>query len=70
MRVGDKAFINDVHSDLYTKEGEILTIEGNVAAVAVNIEVYRNGRLGMDCIVDRFLKNKLCVIESRIANVG
>ncbi|MFT9495918.1 hypothetical protein [Anaerosolibacter sp.] len=53
MKIGDKVFIFDLQSDLYIKTGEIVAIDGNIAAVMV--------ALRKNCIIDRFEMDKLYV---------
>ena len=70
MSIGDKVFIDDVHSDLYTMTAEVITIEGSMATVMVVMPVCRMMDPGMDCIVDRLNIHRLYPIESKVSNVG
>ncbi|MFT9495803.1 hypothetical protein [Anaerosolibacter sp.] len=53
MNIGDKVFIFDLKSDLYTRTGEVVRIEGHMAALMVRI---RRGY-----IIDIFDLDKLYV---------
>ncbi|WP_129600598.1 hypothetical protein [Anaerophilus nitritogenes] len=57
MDIGTVVFIDDVHSDLYMKHGEVVEVAEDKARVMVMLRNKRNRK--MICIIEKFDRDKL-----------